>query len=60
MRSWSRPTLARRVVLALLVGFVLVWLVLITRGLVLLYGQWQQDDRDFGATPLGLDVNPIV
>ena len=59
MRSLLRPTLVRRVVLALLAGFVLVWLVLVTRGLVLLYGQWQQDDHDFGATPLGLNVHAI-
>jgi two-component system sensor histidine kinase QseC len=59
MRSWLRPTLTRRVVLAVLGGFVLVWLVLVTRGFVLLYGQWQQDDRDFGATPLGLNLHAI-
>jgi signal transduction histidine kinase len=59
MRSWLRPTLVRRVVLALLLGFVLVWLVLMTRAFVILYGQWQLDDRDFGATPLGRNVHAI-
>ena len=59
MRTLFRPTLVRRVVLALLLGFVLVWLVLVTRAFVIVHGQSQQDDRDFGATPLGLNVHAI-
>ena len=59
MRSLFRPTLVRRVVLALVLGFVLVWLVLVTRLYVMLLGQWQQDDRDFGSTQLGLNLHSI-
>ena len=59
MRGWLRPTLVRRVMFALLLGFALVWVALVARGYVILLSQWKQDDRDFGSTPIGLNLHAI-
>src|SRR5262245_20609069 len=56
MKSLFRPSLTRRVVLALLLGFFLVWIVILLRLLVLLYFQSEPNDRDFGSAPLGTNL----
>jgi len=47
-----QPTLVRRIVLALLAGFPIVWLALVFYGYAQLVHQWEQDRRDFASTVL--------
>jgi len=54
MNRLFHPTLLRRVVLALLAGFPIVWVVLVSFGYVQLRRQWAEDRRDFASTPLAM------
>jgi len=54
MNRLFHPTLVRRVVLALLAGFPILWLVLVSVRYATLTQQWAQDRRDFASTALAL------
>jgi two-component system, OmpR family, sensor histidine kinase QseC len=54
MRNPLRPSLARRVVLALLAGFLLVWATLVLFGYFTLLRQQEDDRRNFAVSPLGI------
>ena len=54
MNRLFHPTLVRRVVLALLAGFPLVWVVLVSVGYTHIVQQWAQERRDFASTPLAV------
>src|SRR5690349_21409445 len=54
MNRLFQPTLVRRVVLALLAGFPIFWLVLVSVRYATLTQQWAQDRRDFASTALAL------
>ncbi len=54
MNKLFQPTLVRRVVLALLAGFPIVWVVLVSWGYLQLIQQWGEDRRDFASTPLAV------
>jgi two-component system, OmpR family, sensor histidine kinase QseC len=53
MKGVLRPTLVRRVILALLIGFVLVWVALITVGCLTLWRQQEHDRHDYASSPNG-------
>jgi signal transduction histidine kinase len=56
MMSLFRPTLVRRVVLTLLLGFPLTWVVIVSIRVSQLHQQWQDDDHDFGSTPIAANL----
>jgi two-component system, OmpR family, sensor histidine kinase QseC len=56
MNSLFRQTLVRRVVLALLLGFPLVWLTLMAVACLQLWRQQQDDGRDFASSPIGIQM----
>ena len=56
MKSLFRPTLVRRMMLTLLLSFPLAWVVIVSVRLLQLHQQWQDDDHDFGSTPIGTNL----
>jgi two-component system sensor histidine kinase QseC len=60
MKKLLRPTLARRVLLALLASFPLVWLTLTARYLFILWQQQEHDRKDFASSWVGLQLRDVL
>ena len=60
MKKLLRPTLVRRIVLALLIGFPLAWVVLISRALLTMRQQQETIRKDFAASPVGLQIQDAL
>jgi two-component system sensor histidine kinase QseC len=60
MKELFRPTLVRRVVLALLVGFPFAWVALTTKNLLQLWQQHEHDRKNFASSPVGLRLRDAL
>jgi two-component system, OmpR family, sensor histidine kinase QseC len=60
MKKLLRPTLVRRIVLALLIGFPLAWVALTARALLIMRQQQETVRKDFAASPVGLQIQDAL
>src|SRR5271168_2282134 len=60
MKKLFRPTLVRRIVLALLIGFPLAWVTLTSRDLLIIWQQQENDRKDFAASRTGLEIRDAL
>ena len=60
MKKLLRPTLVRRIVLALLIGFPLAWVALTSRALLIMRQQQETVRKDFAASPVGLQIQDAL
>ena len=56
MKSLLRPSLVRRVVIALMIGILLSWAAFVGLNFLRLQGQQQDDSRNFAASPIGVQM----